>query len=453
MEQTIVQQALEQISNYLEDNRWDQAVSLLESLRPPDQADVFEVLPEEQQQALLPRLELEDSADILEEMDDEEAAHLAARLQAEALAAILDEMEADEAADLLGDLPSDLVKGILARMKDAELVRPLLIHPDESAGGLMTSEFPALREKQTVAEALACLRAWAPEEDPGSQRSYYIYVVDREQRLRGVVSLLRLLATDPWKRVKDVMDRDIMSVQAGADQEECAQLLARYDLLSLPVVNGEHRLIGIITADDLVDVLQNEATEDIQRLGGAEPLSRPYLSTGIWQMTRKRIGWLLLLFITATLTGEVMRLFEHELAAVVALTYFIPLLIGTGGNAGSQTTNLVIRALAVGDVRLRDFLRVFWHEIRTGLFLGLCMGGVAYLRASTWVQDPWIALTVALSIVVIVLWSTSVGSLLPMLAERLHIDPTVVSGPAMSTLVDAAGLFIYLSIAKVVLGV
>lgn len=452
MEDTILEQALENVSKFLKQNRWDQAVSVLESLRPPDQADLFEDLPDEQQAELLPRLDVEDSADILEAMEEEEAAQLAVRLQVEALAPILDEMQADEAADLLGDLPQDIVPGILSQMKDAEIVRPLLIHPDESAGGLMTSEFPALRESQTVAEALACLKAWAPEEEPGSQRAYYLYVVDEEHQLKGVVSLLRLLAADPRQRVRDAMNPDVISVQVGTDQEECAHLMARYDLLSLPVVNDQGQLVGIITGDDLVEVLEEEATEDIQRLGGTEPLSRPYLNTGVLSMMGKRLGWLLLLFITATLTGEVLRLFQGELDAVVALSLFIPLLIGTGGNAGSQTTNIVIRALAVRDIALNDFLRVLWQELRTGLALGLCMGIAAYIRAITWGGiDQQIAVTVSLSICAIVLWSTSVGAVLPMLAARLRIDPTVVSGPAMSTLVDAAGLFIYFTVAKLVL--
>lgn len=453
MEELVVEQALQQVSQHLQEDRLDLAIAVLEALRPPDQADVFEELSEREQEQLLPHLELEDSADILEEMEDVDAAQLAARLQAEALAPILDEMEADEAADLLGDLPPDMAHNILSQMEDADLVRPLLIHTDETAGGLMTPDFPVLMERRTVAEALAALRAWAPEEEPGSQRAYYLYAVDEANRLRGVISLLQLLAADPWDSVGELMNPDVISVQAGTDQEECARLMARYDLIALPVVDGLGRLAGVITADDLVDVLEDEATEDIQRLGGAEPLTGPYISTGVITMTGKRVGWLLLLFVTATLTGEVMRFFQEELASVVALTYFIPLLIGTGGNAGSQTTNIVIRALAVRDVAMGDFLRVLWKELRTGLALGLCMGVVAYLRSYTWVHDQSLALTVALSILTIVLWSTSVGSVLPMLAARLRIDPTVVSGPAMSTLVDAAGLFIYLSIAKGILGI
>jgi magnesium transporter len=451
MDTTVVDDALTQISQYLRENRVEKAISLLESLRPPDQADVFEELDEEHQTQLLPRLDVESSADILEEMEDEEAAELATRLQAEALAPILDEMESDEAADLLGDLPLEQVRDILARMKDAAAVRPLLIHADESAGGLMTSEFPALRRRQTVAAALACLKAWAPEEEPGSQRAYYLYVVDEQQRLQGVVSLLDLITADPWKHVGDIMDPDPISVQAGADQEECARLMSRYDLISLPVVNGENRLIGIITADDLVDVLEEETTEDIQRLGGAQPLHRPYLSVGVLRMVWKRVGWLLLLFLTGTITGTVMRWFEGDLQTVVALTYFVPLLIGTGGNAGAQTTSTIIRALAIGDIDLRDALRVLWHEFRTGLLLGLLMGAFAYIRAVTWGTGPLLGISVCLSIWSIVLWSVSVGSVLPLAAARLRIDPTVISGPAMSTLVDATGLLIYLSIARAIL--
>jgi magnesium transporter len=210
-------------------------------------------------------------------------------------------------------------------------------------------------------------------------------------------------------------------------------------------------LIGVITVDDVIDVLEDEATEDIQRLGGALPLARPYLETSIVTITRKRIGWLLLLFITGSLTGSVMRMFESEIQTVVMLTIFVPLLIGTGGNAGSQTTSTVIRALAVGDIDLNDALHALWHELRSGLLLGLGMALVAYIRAITWQAETGLALTVSLAIFAIVVWANSIGSLLPLIAARLKIDPTVVSGPAMSTLVDATGLFIYFYIARMVL--
>ncbi len=266
------------------------------------------------------------------------------------------------------------------------------------------------------------------------------------------MNLRQLIVADPATPIAEIMDRDVISIPVGTDQEECARLMARYDLLTLPVVNGDNLLMGVITVDDLVDVLEEETTEDIQRLGGAQPLERSYLDAGVLTVTRKRIGWLLLLFLTETLTGSVLRHFEVELQSVVALAFFVPLLIGTGGNAGSQTTSTIIRALAVGDIGLADALGTLWHEIRIGLLLGVAMACVAYVRALTWGSSPALALTVALAIFAIVLWANGLGSVLPLLAAKLRIDPTVVSGPVMSTLVDATGLFIYLTIAGVILG-
>jgi magnesium transporter len=248
------------------------------------------------------------------------------------------------------------------------------------------------------------------------------------------------------------MDPEPVWVAVGTDQENAARLMTRYSLLALPVINSEHNLVGVITIDDVMDVLEDEATEDIQRLGGAQPLERPYLATSTFGIARKRIGWLLLLFLTESLTGSVLRLFENELQAVVALSFFIPLLIGTGGNAGSQTTSTIIRALAVGDVRQRDALAAFWHELRIGLMLSTIMAAIAYGRALMWGTSPELALAVAISILAIVIWANCLGALLPLGAAALKIDPTVVSGPAMSTLVDATGLFIYFTVARLIIG-
>jgi magnesium transporter len=227
--------------------------------------------------------------------------------------------------------------------------------------------------------------------------------------------------------------------------------MSRYDLLALPVVDAAGRLLGVITIDDLVDVLEDEATEDIQRFGGAEPLDRPYLDSSVLRVAWKRLGWLALLFLTGTLTGTVMRLFQAELDAVVMLAFFVPLLIGTGGNAGSQATSTVIRALATGEISFGDASNILRHEILTGLILGGMMAAIAFVRALTWGTGTPMAVSVAISIYVIVLWANGLGSLLPLVAVRAGADPTVVSGPAMSTLVDATGLLIYFSIAKAVL--
>lgn len=439
---------LAQVRTALAAGQWDRAVALIESLRPPDQADLFGELPPQDQDVLLPRLDVEDSAAILAELEDSEAAELASRLDTEELARILDEMEPDEAADVLGDIPPAQAVEVLSAMEEADEVEPLLAHPDETAGGLMTHPTITLRQEMTAEEAIAHLRRLAPD----SETVYYLFVVDKENRLVGVVSLRQLIVASPTTRIRDIMDPEVIHVHVGADQEEAARLMARYDLLALPVVDDERHLLGIITYDDLVEVLEEEATEDFQRLGASEPLDEPYLDTPIFKMFRKRIGWLLLLFVTETLTGSVLRFFEQELAEAIALTFFVPLLIGTGGNAGSQVSSAVIRALALGEVTFRHILWVIWREIRTALLLGAAMGAVGFIRALTWRSPAPLALTVGISLCAIVIWAAIIGASLPILASRVRIDPTVISAPAMSTLVDATGLVIYFLIARTIMG-
>jgi magnesium transporter len=448
MEAFILDDVLARLRAALERDDVPGATAILEALRPPDQADLFSELDDEEQAALLPELNPADSADILEKMDDREAAELVAALSHEAVIRIVDEMEPDEAADLLGDIAPAQAQTVLAGLEDPEEVRPLLLHPDDSAGGLMTSEFLALRRKMTAREAIQAIRQWKPD----AEEVYYLFVVDRDGLLDGVVSLRQLVVAEPDARLEEIMDRDVISVRAGTDQEECARLMSRYDLLALPVVDWAGKLLGVVTVDDVVDVLVDEASEDIQRMGGAEPLDRPYLDTSTLTIARKRIGWLLLLFVTATLTGSVLRLFEDELESMIILAVFVPLLIGTGGNAGFQTTATIIRALALGDLDFGDALRVWAHELQIGIVLGLVMAVVAFVRAITWEPNSALALTVSVSIMGMVLWATGIGALLPLVASRLGIDPTVVSGPAMSTLVDATGLFIYFTVARLILG-
>jgi len=423
------------------------AVAALEALRAPDQADLFHKLDDQHQTALLPQLDPEDAADILEELDDEDAAEIVATLPRDTMALIIDQMEPDEAADLLGEMePADQAY-VLERIEDSAEVSPLLLHPEDTAGGLMTSEFLALGRRMTVGEAIATLRDWRPDAEEISD----VYVVDRHGRLAGVISAGQLFREDPATELADVVETDLVTALVGTDQEEVARLMSRYDLATLPVVDAQGMLVGVVTIDDVVDVLEEETTEDFQRFGGTEPLDRPYLESSILTVARKRIGWLLLLFLTETLTGSVLRHFEEEMAAVVSLAFFIPLLIGTGGNAGSQTTSTIIRALAVEDLDKRGLLRPLFHELSVGIVLGVVMGIVAYGRALLWGTGRPVALTVSIAICAIVIWANALGSLLPILADRLKIDPTVVSGPAMSTLVDATGLFIYFTIAGIVL--
>ena len=447
MEQRLVSQTLNRVRSCLENDDVSGAITLIASLRLPDQADVFSDLDRDYQQELFSQLHISDSADILEELSDEEAVELVEDLPSLALARILDEMEPDEAADLLGDLDPDHAAQLLEEMNEADDVRPLLLHPDETAGGLMTSEFLVLRVEMTAHEAIQAIRQWAPD----AETAYYLFVVDRNSILNGVVNLRELIIAQPYTVLKEIMDPEIISVHADADREECAQLMRRYDLLALPVVDEYNHLEGIITIDDLVEALEEEATEDIQRLGGTQPLDRPYLTTSVIDVAKSRIGWLLLLFVTGTLTGTIMRLFEGRIENALALTFFIPLLIGTGGNAGSQTTTTIIRALAIGEIDFGDAFRVFRRELATGLLLGVLMAAVAYIRARTWGMGNPTSLAVSLSIMAIVVWANSVGSVLPIILTRLGVDPAIVSGPFMSTLVDTTGLFIYFTIAGLVL--
>jgi magnesium transporter len=448
MTQPDVTTAINLIRAALAANDLDTVVELLQGMKSPDQAEIFEELEDEDRVRIFGLLEPSESADILEEMEDIDAAELIQALPPQDAIRIVDEMEPDEAADLLGDITDEQAATILAGLDHPEEIRPLLLHPDDSAGGLMTSEFLALRRRMTAAEAIEAIRAWQPD----AETIYYLYVVDGENRLSGVVSLRQLIVAQPTDRLQDIMDSEVLAVPEGTDQEEVARLMSRYDLLSLPVVDERQVLRGVITIDDVVDVLEDESTEDIQKFGGAQPLDQPYLLTRVTNVARKRIGWLLLLFLTGSLTGTVMQIFENELDSMVALAYFVPLLIGTGGNAGSQTTSTIIRALAVGEIDLGDAFWSLWHELRVGLILGVGMAVFAFIRAITWEYGYDLAVTVALAILMIVVWANALGAILPLLVARLKMDPTVVSGPVMSTLVDATGLFIYFTIARLILG-
>ncbi len=448
MEAPILDDILARVRAALERDDIGAATAIIEDLRPHDQAEVFSELADEDQITLLPELNPPDSADILEKLADQDAADIVAHLPTATLIRIVEAMEPDEAADLLGDIAPEQAQTVLSGLTNAEEIQPLLLHPDHTAGGLMTSEFLALRVRTSAAEALAAIRAWKPE----AENIYYLFVVDALSRLVGVVNLRQIIIASPDTVMQDIMDPEVISVNADADQEECARLMSRYDLLTLPVIDAERKLLGVVTIDDVVDVLVEEATEDFQRMGGASPLERSYLDSSVFRVMRSRVNWLLLLFLTESLTGSVLRMFEAELEAAVALTFFIPLLIGTGGNAGTQTTSTIIRALAVDDIDWSDALRSLWHEFRVGILLGLAMAVAAFIRALTWGTSDELAISVALAILAIVMWANILGSLLPLFAVRLKIDPTVMSGPVMATLVDATGLFIYLTVARIVMG-
>ena len=390
-------------------------------------------------------------ADLLAELEPIEGAGLLLRLSRVRAADVLEEMDPDDAADLVlavEDVDQQAAADILTEMEPAEAgdVRELLAYPEDSAGGIMTTKVVSVRPESTAAEALAAVRRLA--EEGRTETVYYLYVTEPDRRLVGVLSLRELVLAPPGARVRDVMRRNFAAVRPETDQEEAARLLTEKHLLALPVVDDEGRLLGIVTNDDVEDVLEEEATEDIQHLGGSQPLEVPYPHASVWLLARKRVGWLLLLLVAGAYTATVLQAFDDELRTAVALTYFIPMLIGTGGNVGSQVVTTIIRAQALGEVGFGDLLRVVWKEWRVAALLALAMGAATFARAWTLDVGMDVRLTAAAAVIPIVLWAATVGAVLPLVLRKVRLDPAVVSAPFITTLVDGTGLIIYFEVAR-----
>ncbi|MGD2205965.1 MAG: magnesium transporter [Anaerolineae bacterium] len=445
MNQADIDAVLSQVKQALAQENWDRAVALVQGLRPPDQADVFGELSPETQDQLLPRLDVQASADVLEELEDEEALEVALRLEPEDLARILDEMEPDEAADLLGDIPPEHAAEALAVMEEPEEVRPLLVYPDDSAGGQMTAAEVVLRRDMTVEQALAHLRAIAPD----SETVYYLFAVDRNNRLVGVVSLRQLIVAPPLTRVAEIMDPDVIRIRADADQEEAAQLMSRYDLLALPVVDRVGRLLGLITHDDLVEVLEEEATEDIYRLGGVpeeQPTDAPALVA-----LRTRLPWLVLNLGTAMASVAVLNMFETTIARVAVLAAFFPIVAGVSGNAATQTLTVTVRGLALGELVPRDVCRTLAREIVIGLANGLAVGTLVACIALLWKGTPILGLIVGLATFLNMGCAAVAGVVVPLGMQVAKIDPALASPILVTTATDTLGYLVYLAFATMLL--
>lgn len=415
-----------------------EALSLLED--PAQQARVLVQLDEALASEVLDYLEPALVKQIFEHLPDTKAARLLSALPADDAAQILEQLEEDEAQVLLRQMAPP----------EAREVRELLEYPPNTAGRLMVRQYVRVRPEWTSEQTLDYLRQVGTE----IETIYYLYVVDIRQRLIGICSLRELVLADPSKRIEQIMETDLVVVHPETDQEEVANLLSKYDLLAVPVVDELGRMLGIVTIDDVVDILVSESTEDVLKLGGVEAAEEPYLTQSPWDLVRRRVRWLLLLFLAERLTGTVLRHYDEEIQQFSALAWFIPLLIGTGGNAGSQTTTTITRALALGEVRLNHVLKVMGREMWTGILLGLLIGMVGVANAFLWsgtlstAQRIELALTVGLAQVAIVTMATTVGAMLPLLAKRLNIDPAVMSAPFITTLIDATGLLLYFWIAK-----
>ncbi|HEV7767693.1 MAG TPA: magnesium transporter [Thermoanaerobaculia bacterium] len=428
----------------------------LSVFHPADIADLLQGLTREDRVRLLQHLDNETLGNTLTYADGETLKLALSRLTPQQLASALDVLEPDDAASVLSLIPEEKRSPILDAMTtgEAAAARGLLRFNPGTAGRLMTDKFVSIGPDWTVTRALDELRRI----DPRVATVANLYVVDPDERLVGVVSLRTLLPARGEATIGSLMISEVVSVTPTEAQEEVARLVSKYSFSALPVVDDSGRILGIVTVDDVLDVLVSRETESMLRMGGvaAEDASnRPldYFGSPIMKIVRARIGWLLLLFLAGTLTGSVLRHFEGQLSKVVALSIFIPLIIGTGGNAGSQSVSTIIRALALGQVRMRDAGRVLLRESLAGLLLGTALCVFAVIRTMLWGNTPQLALVVGLTILCVCAWANIVGALVPLLAQRLNIDPTVSSAPLITTLVDATGLAIYMLIARAILDV
>jgi magnesium transporter len=438
-----------------------EVADLLDEIHPEDIAEVIADLDDERAAKLIPTLPTDYAAQVFARLDEDRQHRLTELMGSWSVARIATEMDADDRADFFSILPPSVHEPLLEELENldpeaAEDVEELVRWPDASAGGLMTTDYISVEPHLKLADATNEVRSNAK----AAETVESIYVVDSSHRLVGMLTLRQLLLSKPDERVDDVMITNVISVRPELDQEEAAKILAKYDLHTLPVVDQIGRMLGVITSDDIIDVVVEEQDEDVQKFGGMEALDAPYLQTGFWSMIKKRGGWLAVLFLGEMITASAMAEYEHDVAKAVVLAMFVPLIISSGGNSGSQASTLIIRAMAVGEVALKDWWRIVGRELRAGLVLGLALGLIGVLRIVAW-QGMFhtygehyglVAATVGISLVGVVAWGTISGSMLPFVLRRLGLDPASASAPFVATLVDVLGLVIYFETARLLLG-
>ena len=441
MEQLALDEVLAELRVALEKDDLAQAKVIIETLRPADQADLVAELTGPDQVNLLTRLSPSDSADVLEEMDDEDAAALAELLSPVQLADILDEMEVDEAADVLGDLPPEQAAEALREMDEPEEVIPLLRYPDDTAGGLMTRAVITLRPEWTADEAVAELRRIGPRSDS----TYYLFVIDGAELLLGVVGLRDLVSAPADTSVAGLMTTDVVSVPVTMDQEDCARTLSHHGYLALPVVDEIGRFVGVITADDLIEVAEDEATEDMYRMVGITGEERVFGPARLSVL--KRLPWLAINMVTLFIAITVVDFFEPVIAGLVALAVFLPLVSGEGGNAGSQTATVIVRGIALGEVSARDGLRALNKELGVALINGALIGLGTAAVAFLWKHDWRIAVAICAAMILNFLMAASTGVLIPLGLKKVNVDPALASAAFVTGFTDTFGFLFFLGIA------
>ena len=435
------------IITMLEDKKYAALRDILATMNPVDVAEVFSDLKERQIPLLFRLLPKELAAEAFAEMEPEDQQLLITGFSDNELKELLDELYADDAAEMMEELPANVVKRILrqATPEMRSAINQILRYPENSAGSMMTTEYVSLRPEMTVEEAILRIRRQGVDKE-----TIYTCYVTKGRKLLGIITVKDLLLCDDDEtKIDEIMETNVISVNTHTDQEEVARMLSKYSFLALPVVDKDNRMVGIVTFDDAIEVIEEETTEDMEIMGGMLPSEKTYLRSSVWELFKNRIPWLLLLMVSATFTGMIITGFEGALAAQAALTAFIPMLMGTGGNSGSQSSVTVIRALSLGELELSDVLRVIWKEIRTAVVCGIVLGAVCFLKI--WLVDRLllgnedITLTVnavvCLALAVTVLLAKLVGAVLPLAASALKLDPAVMASPFITSIVDAVSLW------------
>lgn len=453
-------ETLEKLKELVKEKQYNELKREFTDLYPTDIAFLLDDMPEEYRPVCFRLLPKDIAADVFVELESDSQEMLIKSFSNTELESILDELYLDDTVDIIEEMPSNVVKRIL-KYSDPDTrkeINKILQYPEDSAGSIMTTEFIKLRQYNTVAQAFDIIRKNGDE----AETINVCYVTDEGCHLQGYVTIRTLvLEKDTSTKIADIMDTQIISVSTRDDKEDVAQDMSKYDFDAMPVVDSENRIVGIVTFDDAIDVMEEEATEDIEKMAAITPMDKPYLRTSTFELWKARIPWLLLLMISATFTGMIITSFEDALASYVALTAFIPMLMDTGGNSGSQASVTVIRGISLQEIEFKDILKVVWKELRVALFCGITLAAVSFAKIMLFDGmvlgnmgiTPTVALTVCLTLVLTVVCAKVVGCIMPLLAEKLGFDPAVMASPFITTIVDAISLLIYFGFAKALLGV
>ena len=442
---------MEELMDLLLTRQFRKLKDILTEMNEVDIATFIEELDSEKTVVVFRMLPKELASDVFACLEVDKQEHIINSITDYELGTIVDDLFVDDAVDMLEELPANVVKRVLknARPDTRKLINQFLNYPENSAGSIMTAEYVGLKQSMTVEQAFAYIR----KNGVDKETIYTCYVMDAKRRLEGVVTVKDLLMNPYEEIIGNIMDTHVIKAFTTEDQEEVADSFQKYDLLSLPVVDHEERLVGIVTVDDVVDVMEQEATEDFEKMAAMLPSEKPYLKTGVFQLAKNRIAWLLILMISSMITGGILAKYEAAFAVIPLLVTFIPMLTDTGGNAGSQSSTMIIRGMAVGEIEPGDLFKVLWKELRVGIIVGAILGFVNYVRlVILYPGTEMLCLTVVLSLMVTVVIAKTIGCVLPIAAKVFHMDPAIMAAPLITTIVDAVSLIIYFQLACSLLG-